>query len=103
MFSMRYGTLPVVSRTGGLADTVDHIALPAPRGPSAGRNGTGFVLPELSGAALRAVVHDALQLWRKPRRWRQAQQAGMARDFSWRASVEGYLHVYAGAITKVRA
>ena len=103
MFSMRYGTLPVVSRTGGLADTVDHIALPAPRGPSAGRSGTGFVLPELSGAALRAVVHDALQLWRKPRRWRQAQQAGMARDFSWRASVEGYLHVYARAITKVRA
>ena len=96
MYSMRYGTLPIVSRTGGLADTVEPIPM---AGPQAGTSGTGFVIDALSSDALRGAIQNAERLWLMRKRWRAAQQRGMAKDFSWQASVGEYLHLYAAATT----
>jgi starch synthase len=90
MYSLRYGTPPVVYRTGGLADTVidaDAAALAAGRA-------TGFVFDEASAGALRATIDRALALYRQPKRWRQLQRTGMRQDFSWERSAAEYLALY---------
>jgi len=92
LYSMRYGTPPVVRRTGGLADSVRD-----PQDVPAGE-ATGFVfdLPE-SGAMLDAVQR-ALAAFRDPAAWRRLQRNGMRADFSWRASAQAYLDVYRRAV-----
>lgn len=87
MYALRYGTPPVVRRTGGLADTVlDDDAWPA--------EGTGFVFAEPHAEALADAIARACAAHRDPRRWRALQARGMARDFSWSAGVEHYRAVY---------
>ena len=94
MYSLRYGTVPVVRATGGLADTVDD----ADRTPN---GGNGFVFEDASGAALLAALRRALTVFREdPARWRTLQQAGMSRDFSWHVSARAYLEAYEQAIGK---
>ena len=90
MMSLRYGTVPVVRATGGLADTV----VEAP--PEAG--GNGFVFGPYETAALVAAVDRALALYRDRERWRALQVAGMSADFSWDASARRYLEVYQRAL-----
>lgn len=97
MYSMRYGTVPVVRATGGLADTVDDFQ----RSTGAG---TGFVFAEATGQALLDALRRALTVWREqPEAWRKLQQAGMSRDFSWEASARAYLEAYAQALGRVPA
>ena len=86
MYSQRYGTLPLVHRTGGLADTVD---------PIVDGTGTGFVFDEYTGAALREALEAAVQLWQQPERWREAAERGMQREFGWGDRAERYSEVYA--------
>src|SRR5262245_53436861 len=93
MYSMRYGTVPVVRRTGGLADTVT---------PVNGGGGTGFLFDEPTGAALLAAIRDAAQLYRDSPRWQQLQRNGMTRDFSWSRSAEAYLGLYRRLIANGR-
>jgi len=94
MYSLRYGTAPVVRATGGLADTV--VDADADAGP-----GTGFTFSEASGQALLAALRRALSVYREaPARWQALQQAGMARDFSWDASARAYLEAYEQALGK---
>lgn len=102
LFSMRYGTLPIVHRTGGLADTVAPIDTSALRAKRA-TNGTGFVFDALTHDALCNAVRDAQRLWRSPAAWRVAQRQAMAQNFSWRESVAAYQQVYAGALAKGQA
>ena len=92
MYSMRYGTPPLVRPVGGLADTV----IDATEANLANGTATGFHMPGESGAELIATVERALALWRQPERWRRLQDAGMARDFSWRRSAGEYLERYRG-------
>jgi len=80
IYSLRYGTVPVVRATGGLADTVDE--------------DTGFTFGEYSGAALMEALRAALSAWRDPQRWRGLMQRGMAKDFSWEASAAQYAALY---------
>lgn len=80
MYSMRYGTVPVVHAVGGLADTV------TPK--------TGFVFDEYTPAALLACLRRALEVFRDSRKWRALQKAGMARDFSWDRSAKEYVKIY---------
>jgi starch synthase len=89
MYSLRYGTLPVVRATGGLDDTVqdaDEVA----------RGGNGFKFREYDPSALAATVGRALEAYRKPRRWRTLQKAAMRQDHSWDVSAREYVKVYRG-------
>jgi len=91
MYSLRYGTVPVVRAVGGLDDTIDHW-------DSRTNAGTGFKFWDHSVGALRASLKQALDLYRIPGKWRAMQRAGMAKDFSWDASAGEYVRVYERAI-----
>ena len=87
MYSLRYGAVPVVRATGGLADTVEEFD------PLSGR-GTGFRFEDYEPADMLAALRRALAIRRQPELWRQLQRNGMAQDFSWRASAEKYERLY---------
>lgn len=92
LYSLRYGTVPVVRATGGLADTV----------PDADENtdGVGFAFREYTAAALLDCLDRALRAFRDPARFRAIQRRGMSRDLSWEASASRYLRLYAHALAK---
>ena len=87
MYSQRYGTVPIVRATGGLADTVTD------PGSAAGR-GTGFVFQDASAEALMQAIQRATNAFADRAAWREMQRAGMARDFSWDRSARQYLEIY---------
>ena len=87
MYSLRYGTVPIVRKTGGLADTVE------PFNRNTG-SGTGFVFREISPEALYRALTEALTVWPDRRAWRQLQDNGMSRDYSWNTQVATYETVY---------
>lgn len=91
MYSMAYGTPPVVRRTGGLADTV--VAVSGAQ-PSSSEPGTGFLFDAPTPAALTAAVRSACATYRDTERWRAVQRNGMRQDFSWNASARRYLGLY---------
>ncbi len=90
MYSQRYGTLPIVCRTGGLADSVTDCT-PA---TMADASATGFTFAPASAAALYAAIVRAVQVYREPAAWQAMQRNAMARDFSWGLSAGQYLQVY---------
>lgn len=85
MYSLRYGTLPVVRRTGGLADTI----IDAER-----KNGNGFVFDDPNPEDLLAALRRAEALWEEPKAWSKMQQRGMKCDFSWTKSAARYEKLY---------
>ncbi|GBD07354.1 Glycogen synthase [bacterium HR21] len=87
MYSMLYGTVPIVRATGGLRDTVQDF------NPETGQ-GTGIVFQEPTAEALLAAVERALQLYRQPELWRRLVANGMAQDFSWRQAAQQYVELY---------
>jgi starch synthase len=87
MYSLRYGTVPLVHATGGLADTVRNFD------PSTGA-GTGFCFDDYSSQALLDTLRWALATYRDRGSWVRMQRAGMAEDFSWDASARQYVKVY---------
>lgn len=90
MYASRYGALPVVRNTGGLADTVVDVT---PATLSA-RTATGFVFEGSTPAALVAAIDEALALYRQLLLWRRVQLQAMSRDFSWSASAAKYVALY---------
>jgi len=95
MYSQRYGTPPVVHRTGGLADTVIDTTLATLADGSA----TGFMFEEATPAAFLAAVQRALISYRNPRQWKQIKKHAMARDFSWEGSARHYQKLYENILT----
>ncbi len=88
MMSMRYGTVPIVRWTGGLADTVDPYS-------SGSEGGTGIVFAPYTPEALLGAVEVAIKLYTgEPRALLRVRRSGMARDFSWEASARKYLQLY---------
>jgi len=87
MYSLRYGTVPVVRRTGGLADSVEHYD------PKSGR-GTGVVFNDFDAPALEWALNTALDLYAQPEHWRRMMTNGMACDFSWQHQGEQYVQLY---------
>ena len=87
MYSLRYGTLPLVRATGGLADTVRNLD------PATGE-GTGFSFVEYSPQALLGTLRWALSIYQNRDLWRRLQVSGMRQDFSWDASAREYVKVY---------
>jgi starch synthase len=90
MYSLRYGTVPLVRATGGLADTVRNYE------PRTGE-GNGFTFTEYSPAALFGTLRWALDIYKDRDTWRRLQLAGMRDDNSWDASARKYVQVYESA------
>jgi starch synthase len=93
MYSLRYGSVPLVRRTGGLADSVQPYE-PARDGDAAGDRGTGFVFEEYSAAALEEMLEEALDTFADERRWDALVRRGMTQDFSWQRQVQRYVELY---------
>ena len=87
MYSMRYGTVPVVRATGGLDDTVSHFD--RTRG-----TGTGFKFGPYTADAMMGALHEALHCYGQPALWRHVQLNGMREDNSWSAAARRYLEIY---------
>ncbi len=95
LYSLRYGALPVVRRTGGLADTV------VDTHPETLANGTatGFVFDDPNASSLWSAVDRAALLYReRPEEWGKVMKNGMRQDFSWNRSAEHYVELYRRAI-----
>ena len=85
LYSLRYGTVPLVNRTGGLADTVTEV----PEHQS-----TGFIMDAYKVSELRLAMLRALDAFRDTRTWLERIQRGMAQDWSWDRSALEYLKIY---------
>lgn len=94
MYALRYGTLPLVSRVGGLADTVTDCTDDALSDGTA----TGFTFGPVTVPALLNAIDRALALHPQTDRWRRVQRSAMARDVSWAASARHYVDTYRAAI-----
>jgi starch synthase len=91
IYSLRYGTVPVVRATGGLDDTVESFDLQH-------GTGTGFKFTEYSGGALLHAIRQALHHFSDEGVWNRVQLNGMAKDFSWNTSAAEYAKLYEAAI-----
>jgi starch synthase len=80
IYSLKYGTVPVVRATGGLDDTIDE--------------GTGFKFRDYSGDALLEAVRQALEAYENMEQWARRMRRGMEKDFSWNASAGEYIELY---------
>ena len=87
MYSLRYGTVPIVHAVGGLEDSV----VDAVREPD---TGTGFKFSDFEPEAFLAAIRAALDLFGNEEKWREIQQRGMRQDFSWNRSAAQYLNIY---------
>ena len=90
LFALRYGTLPLVRRVGGLADTVVDVTPNHLQSDIA----TGFAFDDASRHALGTRIREACALYHDKDAWRQVQRRGMAQDFSWDDSASHYEALY---------
>lgn len=98
LYSLRYGTVPIVRRTGGLADSIvdaTHEALQ--RGTA-----NGFVFEAYEPQALLQTIQRVFQMFKDKRRWGTLQQTGMRADFSWGRSADRYVELYERAAAGAR-
>jgi starch synthase len=95
LYGLRYGTVPVVSPTGGLLDTIEPVK---PRS----EKGTGFVMPSLGAKALAQTLKLAVRTYDDPKTWNHIQKTGMKKDFSWESSVKKYIQLYARCMSLSR-
>lgn len=87
IYSMKYGTIPVVRATGGLADTVTPVG--DPKIP-----GTGFVFSDYTPEAFLKAIHTALDAYSNKDLWKRIMLHAMNQDFSWKVSAKAYLDLY---------
>ena len=87
MYSQRYGTVPLVRRTGGLADTVQDW-------DPAARTGTGFVFDRFDAQSFHQALERVFATWRDQDSWRRLQAQGMALDWSWEKRIGEYVELY---------
>lgn len=87
MYSLKYGTIPIVRRTGGLADSVQMWD------PSS-RTGTGVVFNDFDANGVRWAIHTALDLYKDRDAWSQLMRNAMAQDFSWERQANEYVALY---------
>ena len=87
MYSQNYGTIPIVRKTGGLADTVTMYD------PTTGQ-GTGIVFEEFSNEAVLKSVREAIAIFHQPKHWEQMVTNAMQQDFSWNKSARQYAAIF---------
>lgn len=86
MYSMRYGTIPVVRAIGGLDDTVEDY--------TGGGKGTGFKFEKYDAKELLKAIQRALKVYQQPEEWKKLMRNGMQKDFSWEHSAKKYVNLY---------
>lgn len=85
IYSLKYGTVPIVRATGGLDDTIEAFD---------GQSGTGFKFSAYTGSALLGAIEQAIAAYHRPNIWRRLVENGMQQDFSWGKSAKQYLEIY---------
>jgi starch synthase len=90
LYGLRYGTVPIVARTGGLSDTI----IDANDAALAAGVATGFQFTPVTAESLTATLHRALRCYREPAVWRALQKRGMAADVSWQRPAAQYAALY---------
>lgn len=85
MYSLRYGTVPIVRNTGGLADTIIDYRKP---------NGNGFLFDKYDPNELFKAIKSALELFKNKSKWNKLARQGMSLDFSWKVSAAKYMKLY---------
>ncbi|GGY70730.1 glycogen synthase [Cellvibrio zantedeschiae] len=93
MYSLRYGTLPIVNAVGGLRDTVIEKPL-----DDIGSDGNGFVFHLATPEELHLAIKRALACYQQPEIWKKLQQNAMSQDFSWEKSAERYEEIYSAIV-----
>ncbi|MDA8100662.1 MAG: glycogen synthase GlgA [Nitrospiraceae bacterium] len=93
MHALRYGSVPLVRRTGGLNDTVADFH-------AAAGTGTGFLFNEYSAGALTERARQAIKLFHNKQQWKRLMRNGMEADFSWRTSAQAYEKLYQKILNK---
>lgn len=91
MYSLRYGTIPIVRATGGLADTITEFK---------NGKGNGFVFEKYESAELMKAIRRALKLYKNREEWIKLIRLAMAYDFSWLVSAKKYIELYRSIIKK---
>ncbi len=86
MYSMRYGTVPIVHATGGLDDTIEDY--------QGNGKGTGFKFYKYDSKELLKTIQRALKVYQQPEEWKKIMRNGMQQDFSWQNSARKYLNLY---------
>jgi starch synthase len=87
LYSLRYGSVPIVRRTGGLADTITHF-------DATSGAGTGIVFDDYNAEGVTWAIDTALSLYLQLTNWRCLVQNGMAQDFSWPPRIAQYIDLY---------
>lgn len=93
LYSLKYGTPPVVRATGGLADTIKDV-------DETTGSGTGFVFEKYDPEEMLGALKRAVSMYSRKRSWRAIMKAGMNQDFSWKSSAAGYTELYRRALAK---
>ncbi len=91
MYSLRYGTLPLVRKTGGLADTVEKVS-------EDGSKGVGFVFEGKDPANFLEELKRALKFYKDKEKWKEIQKRAMSLDFSWNFSAKKFLELYSSIL-----
>jgi starch synthase len=95
IYSLKYGTVPIVRATGGLDDTIKDFN-------PMNEDGNGFKFKDYSAHSLLAAIQRALQVYRERTVWEKLMIRGMSADYSWNQSARAYLKVYQDTITRKR-
>ena len=96
LYGLRYGCIPVVARTGGLADTV----IDANEAALAARVATGFQFTPITTEGLRQALRRVFKAYREPKVWARLQNQGMKSDVSWERSAERYADLYSSLLAR---
>jgi starch synthase len=95
IYSLKYGTIPVVRATGGLDDTITHY-------DPATKKGNGFKFTRYDAKEFLNTIKAAISIYSQPEHWRELLLNAMTADFSWERSAEAYLQLYRKALEKKR-
>jgi starch synthase len=93
MYGQRYGTVPVASNVGGLADAVQPFNAKSEKG-------TGFVFGPPDARNMMAAMKQAVQVYRDPVKWSKIQRNGMKKDLTWQSPAKKYVHLYNKCLVK---
>ncbi|MDW8290633.1 MAG: glycosyltransferase, partial [Armatimonadota bacterium] len=96
LMALRYGTIPIVRKTGGLADTITDFS------PRTGK-GNGFVFEQYDPAELLKTIKRALKVYTQPDLWRQLMDTALRSDFSWSRAAGEYADLYLRALERRKA
>jgi len=96
MYSLRYGSIPIVTNVGGLSDSVVGVN----KKTLAAHTATGFVFNEPTASEFLITLNSAIALYKQPKKWASVVKTGMTQNFGWQTSARQYLKLYQSVLTK---